>query len=302
MKKSNLIVVRITQGAGLSFPIACLLYVLSGQLVSFALIPVGAAIGFAVGLVHTRQPATDGKMDKSRSKNRWITSVRRSLAPLSSALLHENGVIRFVSLLLFGSALLLLTWIIGYYLLPERLFRSGAEVHMERAALDTASRSVFEEWMKINRENFVPVLIIILGSMLIRVYGIPFGYIVALYNLALYGLYIGTNSFAIPHPERMALSFGILQRSGPYEMIVLMLLAAATCSWSFFEIKSSSNPGRAIPPPRFKVQDIVTVILGISLLLAANYVEAYMIVSSISSWAMIRGFPGINFFSNYRSS
>lgn len=283
MKKSNSIVVRTTQGAGLSFPVACLLYVLSGQLLSFALIPVGAAIGFAAGLVLTQRPATDSMTEKPRSESRWTTFVRKSLAPLSKALLHENVVIRFISLLVLGSALLILAWIIGYYLLPEGLFRSGAEAHMARAALDTASRSVFEEWTKIFQANLVPVLIIILGSLLIRVYGIPFGYIVVLYNLALYGLYIGTNSFAIPYPERMAPSFAILQRSGPYEMIALMLLAAATCSWAFFEIKSNSNPGRAIPPPRFKVREVITLLLGISLLLAANYVEAYMIVSSVSN-------------------
>lgn len=281
MKKSNPIVVRTTQGAGLSFPVACLLYVLSGQLLPFALIPVGAAIGFATGLVLARRPATDHKMDKSES--RWITSIHKRLALLSNALLHENVMIRFISLLVFGSALLLLAWIIGYYLLPEGVFRSGAEAHMERAALDAALRSVFEEWLKIFQANLVPVFILILGSLLIRLYGIPFGYIVVLYNLALYGLYLGTNSFAIPYPERMAPSFAILQRSGPYEMIALILLAAATCSWAFFEIKSNSKPRRAIPPPRFKMQDIVTVVLGISLLMAANYVEAYMIVSSVSS-------------------
>lgn len=283
MNKSSSIAIRTTQGAGLSFPIACLLYVLSGQLLSFALLPVGAAMGFAVGLVLAGRQATNRKKDKSRTENRWITSVRKSLAPLASALLHEIVVVRFISLLVFGSVLLILAWMIGYHLLPEGFFRGGAEAHMARTALDTASRSVFDEWMKVFQANLVPVVIIILGSLLIRVYGIPFGYIVVLYNLTLYGLYIGTNSFAIPHPVRMAPSFAILQRSGPYEMIALMLLAAATCSWAFFEIKNNSNLGQAIPPPRFKVQDIVTIALGISLLLAANYVEAYMFISSISS-------------------
>jgi hypothetical protein len=116
---------------------------------------------------------------------------------------------------------------------------------------------------------------------LIRVNGLSFGYIVALFNLVGYGLFVGTNSFAIPYPARLAPSFGILTRSGPCEMLALVLLATSSYYWPFFEIKKifRTNPERLEHDPRFSWKDAVGVVIGISILMAANWMEAGMIMS-----------------------
>jgi hypothetical protein len=116
---------------------------------------------------------------------------------------------------------------------------------------------------------------------LIKVNGYSFGTIVALFNLVGYGLFIGTHSFAIPYPERLAPTVQILSRSGPYEMAALVLLAASSYGWSFFAIKKifRTNPERVEQGPRLSWQDAVGVVLGISILMTANWVEASMIMS-----------------------
>jgi hypothetical protein len=154
---------------------------------------------------------------------------------------------------------------------------------MARGALDSASGAVVEEWLKILRANLIPVLIILLGSLLIRINGIPFGYLVAGYNLVLYGLFVGTNSFAIPYAERMAPSFAILGRSGPYEMTALILLAAAAASWPFFDVKQlfRTVPERVVPAPRLRWTEAVAVFFGVGLMMAANWMEASMIMSQM---------------------
>jgi hypothetical protein len=271
--------VATLRGAGLAFPIACLGYVFSGNLSVFSLVLFGAGIGFVVGMILRRQQQAPAGSTVS------IPSVRSQAerGPGSwKALSHPDPVIRFLSLLSVGALLFLLAWCVGYYLLPEGLFRGGADAQMVRSQLTGQSGSVFEEWTKIFRANLVPVLIILLGSLLVRVNGLSFGYLVALFNLVGYGLFIGTNSFAIAYPQRMAPSFEILSRSGPYEMIGLVLLASSTYFWSFFEVKRLfvTNPERVQQEDRFSWKDALGIGLALVILGAANWIEALMVMSS----------------------
>jgi hypothetical protein len=267
------------RGAGLSFPIAALFFVITGRFEVFGLVIAGAIVGWMVGEAFSRDPAILQKRSASLLQTRaWI--VKFSWVP--RILFHQNLLVRFASLSGLGVFLHLLGWIAGYYLLPEGFLRSSANAMMTQRGLDSTSTSAFEEWLKIARANILPALFIVAGSLLIRINRLTFGYIVALYNVTLYGIFIGTNSFAIPYTERLAPSFSILQRSGPYEMAGLILLAAATCSWSFFEIKHffRSNPEPVSPRSPIKLEDVIGVAVGICLLLAANWIEASMIITS----------------------
>lgn len=273
--------IYVIRGAGLSFPVAALLFVLTWNGWFFLLIPAGAAAGFLVGLALTKRSPAPGAAIEPQVGKAGLHPLRRTLDLLANVLLNENLVVRFAGLLAVGCALFILAWVVGYAMLPEGALRAGAEAHMRRGALGGASQSVAEEWVKILRANLVPVLIIVLGSLLIRINRIPFGYLVVFYNLALYGLFVGTNSFAIPYAQRMAPSLAILGRSGPYEMAALTLLAAASASWSFFEVKRlfRTVPERVTPAPRFRLPEVVALVLGLGLMMAANWAEAAMIVS-----------------------
>lgn len=275
---TNSIKIATVRGAGVAFPIACLWYVLSGNLAVFSLVIVGAGVGMLVGSIWNKVP---GMKMESRSSTKQTDSQPARQATFTKYLTHPSLIVRILSLLAIGTLLFLLAWYVGYYLMPEGIFRSAAEAQMTRSQLATRAASVFEEWMRIFRANLIPVLFILLGSLLIKVNGFSFGYIVALFNLVGYGLFIGTNSFAIPYPERLAPTFQILSRSGPYEMVALVLLAATSYSWSFFEIKKifRTNPERVEHGPRFSWQDAVGVVIGIGILMTANWAEASMIMS-----------------------
>lgn len=279
MKKSKII--YIIQGAGLSSPIAALLFVFTWNWLYFLLIPVGAGVGFLTGLIMTRKsPSTGSERDSRIGK---VNVQPKTLGPLSRTFLNRSVIVRFASLLTLGCLLFILAWSVGYIILPEGAFRAGAEAHMARSSLDSASQTAVAEWIKILRVNFIPILLIIFSSLLIRINGVPLGYLVALYNLILYGLFVGTNSFAIPYADRLPPSLAILERSGPYEMTALLLLAAATGTWSFFQVKHlfRTIPERVIPTPEFHLSDFAAILLGIGLMMAANWREAVMIMSQM---------------------
>jgi hypothetical protein len=270
----------ILQGAGLSFPVACLLYVISGQWLSFALVVFGAAAGIAAGYLGKRIQGSKGAPGIRILKRCENVETPAWLAKIAMFLVHPRTSLRFASLLGVGTFFFVLAWYVGYFLLPEGIFHAGAEAHMVRGSLHTASANVHQEWLKLFRANLLPVLFIILGSLVIKINGIPFGYLVALYNLTFYGLFVGTNSFAIPYAHRMAPTFEILRRSGPYEMAALLLLAAATGSWPLFQIKRifRTNPERVVPAPCITWKEAVGLGLGIALLMGANWIEASMVM------------------------
>lgn len=269
------------RGAGLSFPVACLIYVFSGQIAVFTLILVGALLGFGTGFFLSRIRLSDQKTSAVLSLNKpFFERISAGLRFLT----HPNLFVRFSSLLTLGIVLFVLAWSIGYYLLPEGAFRAGADAMIAARNLEGTSTSILQEWARIFRANSIPAILILAGSLLIKVNGFPFGFLVAFYNIVGYGLFVGTNSFGIPYPERMAPSLAILARSGPYEMLALLLLAASTCCWSLFEVKRifMTNPEKVSPRPRISVIEVVGVMTGVVVLMAANWREAAMVVASFA--------------------
>lgn len=275
----NTIKIATIRGAGLSFPIACVLFFFLGQIYALALVPAGALVGFGVGVFLARNPDVEHKL-QSAMRPEKISTARPNW--FAKHLFHANLLIRLISLVVFGAGLFFVAWCIGYYLLPEGIFRGGAETQMVREALNTSSASILEEWTRLFKANLLSALLILVGSLLIRVNRVSLGYLTALYNIAGYGLFIGTNSFAIPMPFRLAPSLAILERSGPYEMLALIVLAAASFSWSFFEIKQlfRTNPERVTPRSKITAVEIAAFLLGIGILAAANWKEASMVMSA----------------------
>jgi hypothetical protein len=276
---SNQIKISTVRGVGLAFVLACLFFLFSGNPSSFLLVLLGAGIGFVIGLILERDSKLEAKIHAYIAR---IGAAPPQRSRLMNYLAHQSLIIRFVNLMAIGTVLFVFARCIGYYVLPEGIFLAGADAHMIRNNLSGQSASVLEEWIRIFKANIVPVLFILLGSLLIRVNGFSFGYLAVLFNLIGYGLFVGSNSFAIPYPARMAPSFEILSRSGPYEMIALGMVAAATYFWPFFEIKKIflSSPERVVGGARFSWKDVLGIGLGLVILMAANWMEALMVMTS----------------------
>jgi len=186
--------------------------------------------------------------------------------------------IRFFGLYLLSLILLFLSWFIGYYFLPEGLL--SGRTALSSLARDSAASSMILEFFKIFILNILAFSVIIAGNYILRVKYFAFGYLVPLAWIILYGLTLGTNSFAIPVAEKLAPSWRVFLRSGPYEMMAAVLLAVATDqiainkSESFFQKSETVAKSKRA---KLKGRNWLAVIISILILAAAALREAYMI-------------------------
>ncbi|MDF1520505.1 MAG: hypothetical protein P1P73_08495 [Brevefilum sp.] len=198
---------------------------------------------------------------------------------MTKYLCHKKLWVRFLSYLGVSTLIFLMIWTPSYFFLPEGIIRGKSATVIVG---DEAARSFFTEFLRIAAYNlFISMVLIIAANWIFKVGCFPLGYMIPLYFVILYAILLGTNSFAIPLPERMAPSFAVLKRSGIYEMIAFILMAASTHRISSYRVLSFIPPKseEIIPKPKFS-QDIdwVGFITAILLLLAANAWEAYQIV------------------------
>ncbi len=196
-------------------------------------------------------------------------------------LCHERLYARFLALLGLGAVLFTLAWTLSYYFLPEAVLRgrTGSAI----LAGDEAAGSFLAEWLRIVALNLVAGSLIVLSNRIYQYRGFPLGYIIPLAWLTLYAAFLGTNSFSIPMPERMAPSLAVFGRTGLYEMAAFTLVAAATYSINLYEVRRLVPPTYepVTPKPRFSLtlEQWIGLGLAIAVLLAANAREAYMIVT-----------------------
>lgn len=129
---------------------------------------------------------------------------------------HKRIYIRFISLYAFGILLFIIAWYLSYFLLPEGILR-GKSVAAQIAGNDVAD-SLIKEFIKIFAFNLFSSSIIIFANFDSKINGYPLGYLIPVLWLIHYGLLLGTNSFSIPMPHRLAPSFEVLNRSGLFEI------------------------------------------------------------------------------------
>lgn len=146
---------------------------------------------------------------------------------------------RIVSGLTLGLAFMYLSWAIGYFLLPEGVLRgkTGAGIISESFS---ESISVFQLaliW------NMVIAFIVIPLVGLLAIGRLSLAYVLAVGNYALYGIFLGTNSFSNPRPAPLAPNLDVFTGTGPWEIGAYMLVAAAVANRYQFRQKSWMGGG-----------------------------------------------------------
>ena len=196
-------------------------------------------------------------------------------------LCHERLYVRFLALFGLGVVVFTLAWTLSYYFFPEGVLRGhtgGA-----RSAEDEAAGSFIAEWLRIVALNLMGGSLIVVANRIYRLGGYPLGYLIPLAWLTVYAVCLGTNSFSIPLPERMAPSLAVFGRTGLYEMAAFVLVAVATYSINLYKVTRFIPPTYEpiIPKPKFSLtlEQWIGLGLAIAVLLAANAREAYMIVT-----------------------
>ncbi len=196
---------------------------------------------------------------------------------------HPSVWVRFLALYGLGLGFFILGWVVSYYALPEGILkgRTGAAL----LAGEGASPTVLAEFLRIAGLNLaILFLFVLLPNRMVRVGDYPLGYFPPLVWSLLYAVTLGTNSFTIPMPERLAPSLSVLGRSGLYEIAAYCLAAVST-----HEIAVSRSPSifsfhtEPVRPKPDWAKGIHRRGLGTALLflLAACAWEAYRIVKGL---------------------
>ncbi|MEA3294261.1 MAG: hypothetical protein U9P81_04690 [Euryarchaeota archaeon] len=191
-------------------------------------------------------------------------------------LFNDSIIVRFISLFVIGAILFTGVWYLSYHFLPEGILqgKTGSAIIVGSDAAPT----MLEEWGKIVLYNLVALFVIVLINFIRYRDHFPLGYITPLGLIALYAVFLGTNSFSMPMPEPMAPSLAIFGRGGPYEMIAYILVAVATYNQS--RIALTEEILRISPVPRMSLEQWIGIGLAVALILFAGWREAAMIMAS----------------------
>jgi hypothetical protein len=189
---------------------------------------------------------------------------------------HDRLMVRALGAAAVGYLLLYISWGVGYLLLPEGALRGKLSGGMPMLTAGVASLAV----QLLAYNLLLPGLLVVLLSRM-QVGRFSLGYNVPFLNAVLYGLWLGSNSFAVPMPERLAPTLALfVQRSGPYEMLAFLLAAAALARsarvrqlgfWTGRVVAVPPEERRALGPGEY-----LALALAIVTLAAANLVEAWM--------------------------
>lgn len=198
---------------------------------------------------------------------------------LRRLLLHDRLAVRFLTLFGIGVAVLYVAWALAYALLPEAVLRGKSIA--ARLASDQAASSLLVEFARIAILNVAAAtLFVLLPNRLTYVSGYPLGYLPPVLWSVYYGALLGSNSFNIAMPERLAPSWSVFARSGVYEIAAYCMLAVSTQAIALSRTRSVlslvSEP--VVPPPAIKGNvDKKGIVLAAGLLLGASLWEAYRI-------------------------
>ena len=158
---------------------------------------------------------------------------------------HDKLYIRLFSLFHFGLILFFLSWIIGYYLLPERILHEVRIINYltrEPSLLESTQEYIYYAVFYIGVFGFI-----LLGNFIMKVKYFSYGYLIPLAWMVLYGLTVGTNSFLVPMEETMGPSIAIVGQSGLYEILAASIMAVSTYDLNIYYAESLTASSDRLP-------------------------------------------------------
>jgi hypothetical protein len=207
-------------------------------------------------------------------------------------LMHDRLLVRFGAL--FGMVLIVMlgSWALSYLLLPEGILRgrTGAQVF---AGNDLAGGSVWWEWLRLLAINLGIMLVVMIAPNILRTEGdYPLGYRTVTLVAAIFGVTIGTNSFALVLGGKVPPSVAIFGSSGLYEIAAYVLATTATISIAKYRLvgtwpKQTTEAIVCPQTPSVIRARTVGIVLAITMLLIACGWEAYRFAQAIALIASV---------------
>jgi hypothetical protein len=205
-------------------------------------------------------------------------------------LMHDQLLVRFGAL--FGMVLIVLlgSWALSYLLLPEGILR-GRTAAQVLAGNDLAGGSVWLEWFRLFAINLGILLLVMIAPNILRTAGdYPLGYSTVTLVAAIFGVTLGTNSFALSLGRKLPPSMAVFGSSGLYEIAAYVLATTATISITKYRLigKWPKQTTEAIVCPQtpsvIRARNLGIVLAIIMLLIACGW-EAYRFAQAIASIA-----------------
>jgi hypothetical protein len=174
-----------------------------------------------------------------------------------------------------GVVILLSAWSFSFKALPEAVVRGGSGAFY----VPVKAENEVLTFLRIFLWNLCVGCIPITVGNLVRLKGVPLGYLLAFYHWGIYGILLGTNSFVIPGPGRFLPSLVTLfYGSGIYEISAYTLVSSATFNLSTLHEQSR---GVCAPSGKHKLSFLrlskiewASIVLAILVLAVSNYYEA----------------------------
>jgi hypothetical protein len=188
-------------------------------------------------------------------------------------LIHENVLVRAISLWLLCFALLTVAWFVSYYFLPIGILRG-----VFPSANLPLGNTFFSVFLTIVLFNLIVACGFTIVANLLSVKSFPLGYFYPLIQIILYGIFLGTDSFGISHGNRLFPSLTVFNGAGPYELTTYILIAAATAKISVYNqtgwMGGSFLRNRKLSEIKLSHSETFAIALGILLLFIAAIIEA----------------------------
>jgi hypothetical protein len=201
-----------------------------------------------------------------------------SLRSITNWLKNENVLLRLVSLWLICALLFTISWTISYHFLPEGILRGK----LLAGKLPIETDRMITTFLRIFTFNLFVACELIVFANLFRVGNAPLGYLIVCSHSIIYGILLGTNSFGIPAPTRLAPSLiTLLSRSGIFEISAYIAIATATSglvlwnqsSWRDFHSEHVGSPREW----HLNATELIVIVLSVVVLALGNLREANQI-------------------------
>lgn len=194
-------------------------------------------------------------------------------------LYHPSVLVRLASLSTLGVAINLIAWTVAFNLLPE----GALEGVFLSSRLPVAGGSEGGTLLRILTVNLLLGCGLVAAANLIRVGRFPLGYLPALAHWGLFGLILGSGSFAVERPARPPSLIALLASRGCWEILAYSIVAAATVGLFLYRQRSwldwRTRRERTLGEVSLSSLEWGSLVLAAVLLAAANWTEARSLLS-----------------------
>jgi len=201
------------------------------------------------------------------------------VSELKKWLVHENILVRAARARVLGFAFLAVAWFVSYYFLPYGVLRG-----VFPSANLPLGNGFFSAFLTIFLFNLVVGCGLTVALNLLSAKSIPLGYFYPLIQVSIFGIFLGTDSFAISHGSRLFPSITIISGAGFYELTAYTLVAAATARLTLWNqtgwLGGSLERIKTRKELKLERSEVFTATLGVLLLLVAAAIEAISIIGT----------------------